>query len=141
VEKLSQASVTDLEGVYGIGPEIAEAVVDWFRNSANQTLVEDLQSLGLELADQSVNQTTVGKRKLTGKTFVLTGTLPNLSRSEAQTLIETAGGKVTSSVSAKTDYVVVGEKPGSKADKAQSLNIPLLSEDQLLALLGDTHLT
>ena len=142
VEKLSQASVPELEGVYGIGPEIAEAVVNWFRNPSNQTLVDDLQSLGLELADHGVSATTAQPSKaskLSGKTFVLTGTLPNLARSEVQELIEKAGGKVTSSVSPKTHYVVLGEKPGSKADKARNLGITLLSEEQLLTLLVESQ--
>ncbi|QUS60329.1 NAD-dependent DNA ligase LigA [Synechocystis sp. PCC 7339] len=135
VEKLSQASIPDLEGVYGIGPEIAEAVVNWFRNSGNQQLIQHLQELGLILADHGIDQTRTDSGKLRGKTFVLTGTLPNLSRTKAQELIEQSGGKVTSSVSAKTDYVLLGDKPGSKAAKAESLGVKLLSEIEFLQLL------
>lgn len=135
VEKLSQASIPDLEGVYGIGPEIAEAVVNWFRNPGNQQLIQDLEELGLVLANQGIDQTKTDSGKLKGKTFVLTGTLPNLSRLEAQELIEQSGGKVTSSVSTKTDYVLLGDKPGSKAAKAESLGIKLLSEAEFLQLL------
>ncbi|QHU98675.1 NAD-dependent DNA ligase LigA [Synechocystis sp. CACIAM 05] len=135
VEKLSQANIPDLEGVYGIGPEIAEAVVNWFRNPGNQQLIQDLEELGLVLADQGIDQTKTDSSKLKGKTFVLTGTLPNLSRLEAQELIEQSGGKVTSSVSTKTDYVLLGDKPGNKAAKAESLGIKLLSEAEFLQLL------
>ncbi|MCT0254935.1 MULTISPECIES: NAD-dependent DNA ligase LigA [unclassified Synechocystis] len=137
VERLGQASFADLEGVYGIGPEIAEAVVNWFRNPSNQKLVADLQELGLQLADHGVDQNPMETKQLAGKTFVLTGTLPNLSRLEAQQLIEQAGGKVTSAVSAKTDYVLLGEKPGSKATKAENLGIRLLSEAEFLEILGN----
>jgi DNA ligase (NAD+) len=125
-----------LSGVYGIGEEIAQSVFDWFRNESNQVLIEQLKAVGLQLAtlkadDKSVTISSV----LSGKTFVLTGTLPTLSRSQAQALIEEAGGKVTSSVSAKTDYVLAGEAAGSKLEKAQKLNISILSEEEFLAML------
>jgi DNA ligase (NAD+) len=134
LEQLSQASVTSLESIYGIGAEIAQSVVDWFKNSANQTLVQRLQAVGLQLAAPDLPSQLV-PLALAGKTFVITGTLPTLKRNEAKDLIEKAGGKVTSSVSAKTDYLVVGEEAGSKLQKAQELGISQLSEAQLLALI------
>ncbi|MCU0533689.1 MAG: NAD-dependent DNA ligase LigA [Hydrococcus sp. Prado102] len=138
VEQLSEASIATLESVYGIGAEIAESVHDWFKIAANQTLVRRLQAAGLQFAaavskeDKSTTQKTTA---VTGKTFVITGTLPTLKRNEAKELIEQAGGKVTGSVSAKTDYLVVGEEAGSKLEKAQELGITQLSEAQLLEML------
>ena len=133
VQQLSEASVESLEAVFGIGQEIAQSVFDWFRIPANQALIERLQAAGLrlELAQNLHQQTT-----LAGLTFVITGTLPTLKRGEAKELIEQAGGKVTGSVSAKTDYLVVGEDAGSKLEKAQQLGVTQLSEAQLLEMIN-----
>jgi DNA ligase (NAD+) len=137
VEQLKAAQIADIEGIYGIGAEIAESVYQWFRIDANLNLIERLQAAGLQLAVLEQDSTTVSKnQKLAGKTFVITGTLPTLKREEAKALIQQAGGKVTDSVSKKTDYLVVGEDPGSKLEKAQSLGITQLSEGQLLAMLA-----
>ncbi|MEG4371759.1 NAD-dependent DNA ligase LigA [Microcoleus sp. B4-C5] len=137
VEELAAVSAASIEGVYGIGPEIAQAVYQWFRVPANQSLIARLKTAGLQLQSEVKNQNSASTNlQLTGKTFVLTGTLPTLKRDEAKDLIQKAGGKVTSSVSAKTDYVVVGEDAGSKLEKAQSLGIKLLSESDLLELLS-----
>jgi DNA ligase (NAD+) len=135
VKQLSQASIATLESVYGIGSEIAESVYDWFKIPANQMLVRGLQAAGLQFASTSTSKdekTTA----LAGKTFVITGTLPTLTRDEAKDLIEQVGGKVTGSVSAKTDYLVVGEKTGSKLEKAQQLGITQLTESQLLEIIN-----
>ncbi|MEG4419817.1 NAD-dependent DNA ligase LigA [Microcoleus sp. LAD1_D5] len=137
VEELAAVSAASIEGVYGIGPEIAQAVYQWFRVSANQSLIARLKTAGLQLQSEVKNQNLASTNlQFAGKTFVLTGTLPTLKRDEAKDLIQKAGGKVTSSVSAKTDYVVVGEDAGSKLEKAQSLGIELLSEAELLELLS-----
>lgn len=136
VEQLAQAKTTDIEAVYGIGPEIAQSVYEWFRIPANQTLISRLKAAGLQLAAE-VEATTVGNQRLSGKTFVITGTLPTLKRDEAKELIVKAGGKVTDSVSKKTDYLVVGEDAGSKLEKAQALEIAQLSEAQLLEMLDN----
>jgi DNA ligase (NAD+) len=141
VEQLANASAAAIEGVYGIGPEIAQAVYQWFKVPANQTLIQRLQAARLQLASLSAKdgqdaQPTI-KLSLSGKTFVITGTLPTLKRDEAKELIQNAGGKVTNSVSSKTDYLVVGEEAGSKLDKAQALGITQLNEAQLLELLQD----
>jgi DNA ligase (NAD+) len=136
VEKLAAAKQSDIEGVYGIGAEIAQSVSQWFRISANQTLISRLQAIGLQLANTETPKTTNETNpNIAGKTFVVTGTLPNLKRDEAKALIQKAGGKVTDSVSKKTDFLVVGADAGSKLEKAQSLGIKQLNEAQLLEML------
>lgn len=133
LDAVSDASEEELQRSEGIGPEVAASVALFFRQPANRDVVEKLRASGV--------QTTAPKRprrdggKLAGKTFVLTGTLPNLTRDEAAALIVGAGGKVTSSVSKKTDYVVAGDDPGSKYAKAQQLGITILAEATLRALL------
>lgn len=136
VEQLAEATPEIIETVYGIGAEIAQSVHDWFRVPANQTLIDRLKTQGIQLAGDTSN-TAPSSAKLVGKTFVITGTLPTLKRDEAKEMIQAAGGKVTGSVSAKTNYVVVGAEAGSKLDKAESLGITQLSEAQLLELLAD----
>ncbi|MFB2877599.1 NAD-dependent DNA ligase LigA [Floridanema aerugineum] len=136
VEQLETASATSIEAVYGIGAEIAQSVFQWFRVPANQTLIERLKAANLQLANQESAPTATNQsNKFNGKTFVLTGTLPTLKRDEAKDLIQKAGGKVTSSVSSKTDFVVVGEDAGSKLQKAEELGITRLSEAELLQML------
>lgn len=134
VEKLATATPEDIAAVYGIGKEIAQSVHQWFRIPANQALIERLQAAELQLAQQSITITEVSTA-MSGKTFVITGTLPTLKRDEAKALIQNTGGKVTESVSKKTDYVVVGEAAGSKLEKAQQLNITCLSEAEFLELI------
>lgn len=137
VEQLAAAEPGAIAAVYGIGAEIAQSVYQWFRIAANQTLIERLQAAGLQLAATVDATTPLEAQALGGKTFVITGTLPSLKRDEVKALIQNAGGKVTDSVSKKTDYLVVGEDAGSKLEKAQQLGITCLSEAQLLALLED----
>ncbi|OLP19029.1 DNA ligase (NAD(+)) LigA [Leptolyngbya sp. 'hensonii'] len=133
--QLAQAAADQIAAVYGIGPEIAQAVFEWFRVPANQELMQRLQAAGLQLAGETKPIAPPTSQPLAGKTFVVTGTLPTLKRDEAEDLIRQAGGKVTGSVSAKTSYVVVGENAGSKLEKAEALGIPQLSEAELLDLL------
>lgn len=134
VEALATADTETISTVHTIGPEIAQSVADWFHLPANRALIERLQRAGLQLAaEESATESAPGL--LMGKTFVLTGTLPSLSRTEAAAKIEAAGGKVTSSVSKATDYVVAGEKAGSKLEKAEKLGVTVLSEADLLDLL------
>ncbi|MEO0985168.1 MAG: NAD-dependent DNA ligase LigA [Cyanobacteria bacterium J06639_14] len=136
VTAITEAKIEDIEAVYGIGPEIAQSVYEWFRNPANQQLIEDLKTAGLQLVSvQPETDRSTEEQPLTGKTFVLTGTLPTLSRNEAKARIEHAGGKVTSSISAKTSFLVVGEDAGSKLQKAEKLGIQQLSEADLLEIL------
>jgi len=136
VDKLATATPEDIAAVYGIGAEIAQSVHQWFRIPANQALIERLQAAELQLAQKDTIPVTEVKTSVSGKTFVVTGTLPTLKRDEAKALIQNAGGKVTESVSKKTDYVVVGEAAGSKLEKAQQLNITCLSEAEFLELLS-----
>ncbi|WP_016952367.1 NAD-dependent DNA ligase LigA [Anabaena sp. PCC 7108] len=136
VEDLAAARQSDIEGVYGIGAEIAQSVYQWFRTPANQTLISRLQALELQLATtEQPKAPGEGNPQFLGKTFVVTGTLPTLKRDEAKALIQKAGGKVTDSVSKKTDFLVVGEDAGSKLEKARDLGIVQLSETQLLEML------
>ena len=136
VDALAAASPEEIATVHTIGPEIAQAVAQWFEVPANQTLIDRLRQAGLQLAASSSEQALTTAGPLADKTFVLTGTLPTLTRPEATELIEAAGGKVTSSVSKATDYLVAGEKAGSKLTKAEGLGITILSEGDLLALMG-----
>ncbi|HEY0264549.1 MAG TPA: NAD-dependent DNA ligase LigA [Granulicella sp.] len=131
MDSLIAASEEELTKVNEVGPKVAQAIVEFFALEKNRQLVEDLTSLGLVMtAEKRVTTTT-----LEGLTFVLTGTLPNLTRDQAKERIESAGGKVTGSVSKKTSYVVAGEEAGSKLDKATSLGVPVLDEAGLLQLL------
>ncbi len=128
---LAQAKAEQLEQIHGIGSQIAHSVAQWFRVPANIDLLDRLAKVGLTLAKEiTVNVPSIGA--LRGKTLVITGTLPTLTREKAKALIEENGGKVTDSLSAKTDYLVVGEKAGSKLEKAEKLKITLLSEAELL---------
>ncbi len=133
---LAQATLTEIAAVYGIGPEIAQSVADWFQRPEHQALLKQLAAAGLQLQSQH-HSTPHTPTPLRGKTFVLTGTLPTLSRTEAKALIEQVGSKVTGFVSQKTSYVVVGAEPGSKLAKAESLGIPILDEQGLRSLLAN----
>ncbi|MEJ1932119.1 NAD-dependent DNA ligase LigA [Nostoc sp. NIES-2111] len=136
VEQLSTAKQSEIAGIYGIGAEIAQSVYQWFRINANQNLIERLQSAGLQFTNtEEISNVDHANLRLAGKTFVITGTLPTLKRDEAKALIQKAGGKVTDSISKKTDYLVLGEDAGSKLEKAQALGIAQLTESQLLAIL------
>ena len=134
IEALNQASQADLEAIEGIGPRIAESLVAWFRRPANQKLIQKLGLAGLTLTTSKVEITDT-PQSLGGYTFVITGTLPTWSRNEAKSFIEQHGGKVTGSVSKKTDYLVAGENAGSKLSKAQALNISILNEEDLKQLV------
>lgn len=138
VEALAAADEAAIAAIHGIGPEIAQSVYHWFRVPENQRLVERLRQAGVQFQGETAEQSP-RSTALVGKTFVLTGTLPTLKRDEAKTRIQNAGGKVTGSVSKKTDYVVVGEDAGSKLEKAQALGITQLTEAELLRLLEESE--
>jgi len=131
MEALENASPEQLEEVNEVGPRIAESIAEFFSVAANRKLVNRLREAGLTLTGQKKPRGS----KLAGKTFVLTGTLPHFSREEAKKMIEDAGGKVTGSVSKKTDYVIAGTDAGSKLDKAKSLGIPVIGENEMEKLL------
>ena len=134
------ATPPSITAVFGIGAEIAQSLQQWFATPANRLLLEQLAGLGFSLAagpgERAASAAAAGQQApLAGQTFVLTGSLPSLSRSAAQALIEAAGGKVSGSVSKKTSYVVAGEEAGSKLSKAEGLGVAVLDEAGLRALL------
>ena len=134
LDSILDASEEDLLQVADIGPIVAQSLVSFFKQAHNREVVEQLRACGVhwEDGDPAPRQSLA----LAGKTFVLTGTLPTLSRDQAKDMLEAAGAKVAGSVSKKTDYVVAGAEAGSKLDKAQTLGIAVLDEAGLLALLG-----
>lgn len=128
VEKISEAKYKEIESIYGVGPIVARAVTDWFKESENKKLIKKL------LKQIEIQKETVGQ-KLAGKSFVFTGTM-NMDRVEAQALIRSLGGEVSSSVSKNTSYVVTGENAGSKLDKARELGVEVLDEGGFMDLVG-----
>jgi len=132
IDAIAGASEEALSAVEGIGPVLAASIRAWFDTPRNREIVAKLQRAGVTLEEERREATG----PLAGKTFVLTGSLPTLTRDEAARLIQEAGGSLASSVSKKTDYVVVGESPGTKLARAEALGIPTLDEDGLRALLG-----
>jgi DNA ligase (NAD+) len=135
-------SPAQITTVFGIGDEIAQSLQQWFSTQANQQLLAQLKQLGISLSaseNELINTSSEDEttNRLKGQTFVLTGTLPTLSRSEAQALIEAAGGKVSSSVSKKTTYVVAGAEAGSKLNKAENLGVKVLNEEELRGLFAN----
>ena len=132
MEAIENAGVEELQNVCEVGPKIAESIAEFFANPANRKLVERLGKAGLAFKGQKKERGT----KLAGKTFVLTGTLARFTRDEAKKMIEDAGGKVTGSVSKKTDYVVAGADAGSKLDKAKELGVAVIDEKEMEKLAG-----
>jgi DNA ligase (NAD+) len=131
IAELMSAEAERLESVEEVGPRIAQAILEFFAQPANLALVQSLKKAGVEMTAEKRQRSA----QLAGLTFVLTGTLPTLTREEAKAKIEAAGGKVAAAVSKKTRYVVAGDESGSKLDKARELRIPVLDEAGLLALL------
>ena len=131
IDALAAATAEELERVEEVGPRISQAILEFFAQPANQALIDSLRQAGVDMTAEKKERSS----KLAGLTFVLTGTLPTLTRDEAKAKIEAAGGKTAGSVSKKTSYVVAGEEAGSKLDKALDLKVPVLDEAGLLALL------
>lgn len=131
MDGVMSATAEEIAGIEGYGEIMAQSVVDFFALEQNRRLIERLKELGLNMRCDTVPAAGT----LSGKTFVLTGTLPTLSRSEAKAMIEAVGGKVSGSVSKKTGYVVAGEEAGSKLTKANELGIPVIGEDELRAMI------
>ncbi len=134
IDALRNARVEDLTNIHEIGPRIAQSVAAFFQEENNVEMLDRLEAAGLQLAAKRQKKK---KQTLNGKTFVLTGALDTVTRDEAKTLIESHGGKVTSSVTKKTDYVVVGSDAGSKFDKARKLNITTLNEQEFMSMVKD----
>lgn len=137
LDRLFAATEADLLAVRDVGPIVAQSIIQFFSEPHNREVVSKLRAAGVHWTESAGKQTSSGV--LAGKTLVLTGTLPTLTRDAAREMIEAAGGKVSGSVSKKTDYVVAGEEAGSKLTKAQALGLALLDEAGLLSLLGSTN--
>ena len=137
LDALSHASLEDLENIPGIGPNIAQAIIDWFNRSTNQQVLRKLKENGVWPSVETKTEADIEDLKLAGLVFVLTGKLKSYTRGEIKEIIQSSGGKVTGSVSANTDYVLVGDDPGSKHDKAQELGIKIISEDEFRAMIND----
>jgi DNA ligase (NAD+) len=135
VDRLIQADVTELEQIRDVGGETARSVSSWFKEPLNLALIDRLQAAGLQLEQEVVEASDDTPKVFTGKTFVVTGTLPTLKRDDAKDLIQLNGGKMSDSISAKTDYLVAGEKAGSKLTKAEKLGVKIISEADLLAMI------
>ena len=132
LDALSRATAADLQQIEGVGPNIAAAIVDWFARPSNQNLLHKLRSVGLWPTAAAPRSS--GPQPFAGLSFVVTGTLPGFTREGVKEFIESHGGKVIDSVSKKTSYLVLGENPGSKLDKARSLGVPVIDEAQLRQL-------
>ena len=132
IDELARASYEELVEIPEIGPRIAQSIVDFFASEDNRRLIEELKAVGIDPRAERPKE----KGPLAGKTLVFTGRLSDMTREEAKRLVESLGGKVASSVSRKVDYVVVGEDPGSKLDRARELGIPTLTEEEFKELVG-----
>ncbi len=135
LDKLMKASVADLMAIPGIGPEVAQSIVEYFRNERNLKTLEKLLKAGIEFEEKEEEKEE--KKSLKGLSFVFTGALKSMSRDEAKKKVQALGGRVASSVSRNVDFVVVGEKPGSKYQRAQKLGLKIINEEEFLKLIGE----
>ncbi len=137
MQAFMQSRVDDLVAIDGIGQVIAQSLVDWLALEPNQAMIRDMEEAGVTMTRLPEEAPTQGDAApFAGLTFVVTGTLPTMGRKEAQEFIKQRGGKATASVSARTDYLVMGENPGSKADKAAELGVPIIDEETFRAMGG-----
>jgi DNA ligase (NAD+) len=134
LERLGQATVEELDQIHEIGLTVAQSVRDWFDDPGNAALAQRLHDAGVR-TEMEKHAAASGDDRFAGKQFVLTGTLPGMSRDEARTMIEARGGRVTGSVSKKTDYVLAGADPGSKLDKANQLGVNVIDEAEFRKML------
>ncbi len=134
LDALRNATFDELIQIPEIGPNTAQSIVDFFADEHNRRFLEKLFSVGVEV--EEIREEEEAEKPLSGKTFVFTGALSSMTRDEASELVESLGGRVSSSVSRKTDYVVVGENPGSKYDKAKKLGVTTITEEEFLKLVG-----
>ncbi|HEY8447168.1 MAG TPA: NAD-dependent DNA ligase LigA [Thermomicrobiales bacterium] len=135
IDRLMNATLEEISSVEGIGSVVAQSVYDFFQEPRNRAIIEKLRKAGVRLADEARSAVN-GQLPLAGKTFVLTGRLSSMTRQEAEERLRQMGANVSDSVSKKTAYVVIGEDPGSKAERARKLNVPTIGEQELLELLG-----
>ncbi|MCB8976618.1 MAG: NAD-dependent DNA ligase LigA [Ardenticatenaceae bacterium] len=136
IDELAAADQERLEQIEGIGPGTAVSVTSWFADERHRALLEKFRAAGLKFAADKPEPAEAGSQSLAGLTFVITGTLPSLSRDDAKALIEANGGKVTGSVSKNTDYLLAGEKAGSKLSKAESLGVTVIDEAHLKGMIA-----
>jgi DNA ligase (NAD+) len=132
IDNLSKATYDELISIEGIGPEVAKSIIEYFKNEKTKEIIEKLKKAGVNLETKEIKKSD----KLKGLTFVITGTLKNYTRDEAKEVIEQLGGKVTNTVSSKTDYLIVGENPGSKLGKARQLGVKTINEDEFEKLIS-----
>jgi DNA ligase (NAD+) len=136
IDELMTATQEELEAIEGLGPNTAGSIVEWFGRERHRALIEKLRRAGVRMEEKRGEVREEIPQALVGLTFVITGTLPSLSRDEATALIERHGGKVTGSVSSRTDYLLVGEAPGgTKYNKARELGVSMIEEEELLGMI------
>ena len=135
LDNVMKASIDDFLEINDVGPVVAQSLHQFFQEDENKVIINNIIEFGVKWDDQAQNVTN--NQKLNQQTFVVTGTLENFSRDEIKELIENNGGKVSGSVSKKTSYVIIGDNPGSKADKAAELGVKIINEEQLMELLND----
>ena len=136
LDRLASATVEELDDIHEIGLTMAQSIHDWFADPGNKELCSRLAKAGVRTEAMGEPVAEATDQRFAGKVFVLTGTLPGMTRDEARSLIEAAGGRVTGSVSKKTDYVLAGADPGSKLDKANELSVPVIDENEFKKMLG-----
>jgi DNA ligase (NAD+) len=136
IDSIKSADEAQIASLDGFGDVLADNIVKWFKTSENAEIIENLRAAGLKLSEENAGNEMGGEKPYAGKTFVLTGTLQNYTRDEAKAIIERLGGKASGSVSKKTDYVIAGEAAGSKLQKAQSLGVTILSEDEFEKMMN-----
>ncbi|HET9531170.1 MAG TPA: helix-hairpin-helix domain-containing protein, partial [Blastocatellia bacterium] len=137
IDALMEASEQRLASIFEIGPVVAASIAEWFREPKNREMIERLKQAGVNTSRKAgARRSQSAVRTLEGKQFVLTGKLTRFTRDEARDFIEQHGGRVTGSVTKKTDYVVVGEDPGSKLDRAREFGITVIDEEGLIDMLG-----
>ena len=137
LDALAAAPVEELQAIPGIGPILAQSIFDWFAREPNRRVIGKLKAAGVTTAQAKAEvRLRLRSQPLAGLTFVITGTLPTMSRDEAKDFIKAHGGKVTDSVSKNTSYLVAGEAAGSKLDKANQLGVPVIDEAALRQMVG-----
>ncbi len=137
IEELAAAPRQELESIDGLGPVAALSIAEFFSRHENQEIIGTLKQLGVQVVSEKQSAAKTKNLPLEGKTVVLTGSLPSMTRNEAKEVIESAGGRVSGSVSSKTDYLVAGDSPGSKLDKARQLGVSVIDESQLRGLVPE----
>ena len=135
IDNLASAALADVESIHGIGPRVAESIVNFFHQPSNQELLSRLKAAGLQWWKNLGKPQTTAPTLFAGKTVVLTGALSRMTRPEASERIKTLGGRVTSTVSQKTDFLIAGDSPGSKFDRANQLGVAILTEEEFLEKL------